>query len=344
MLIRTATSSASAHPCRTDPVSRRLKHAARPALALAGAAALLAGCGGGGTASTSASTPASTPSSAAASQPATVLPRDVVNAPTRIAHTTDGLVGYREVGTGSPVLLITGLSASIDDWQPDFVAGLAAAGHTVVVFDNAGVGQTAALASPLTITAMANQTSALISALGLGRTAVLGWSMGGMIAQALAVLHPAQVAKLILAATQPGTGNSVPVPAAAAAAVVSGNPTEVLSVLFPPSATVAAQAYAIGILRYPGFYQAPSAIVADQAVAVQQWIAGQDPAGRKLGDIRIPTLVADGTLDRLDPVANDRTLAATIPGAQLILYPGAGHAFLFQDVASFLPAVESFLG
>jgi pimeloyl-ACP methyl ester carboxylesterase len=347
MLIRTATSSASAHPCRPDPVPRRLKRAARSALAVAGAAgaaALLAGCGGGGTTTTSASTPSSTPSSTAASQPATVLPRDVVNAPTRIANTTAGPVGYREVGTGSPVLLITGLSASMDDWQPDFVARLAAAGHTVVVFDNAGVGQTAALPSPLTITAMANQTSALISALRLGRPAVLGWSMGGMIAQALAVLHPAQVSKLILAATQPGTGNALPVPAAAAAAVVSGNPAAVLSVLFPPGATVAAQAYAIGILRYPGFYQAPSAIVADQAAAVQQWIAGQDPAGRKLGDIRIPTLVADGTLDRLDPVANDRALAATVPGARLILYPGAGHAFLFQDVASFLPAVERFLG
>ncbi|HTX29448.1 MAG TPA: alpha/beta hydrolase [Streptosporangiaceae bacterium] len=349
MLIRTATSSASARPCRTNPTPRRLEHAVRSALAVAGAAALLAGCGGGGTTTTSASTPASTPSSStpsstAATQPATVLPRDVVNAPIKIASTTAGPVGYREVGTGSPVLLITGLSASMDDWQPDFVAGLAAAGHTVVVFDNAGVGQTAALPSPLTITAMADQTSALISALRLGRPAVLGWSMGGMIAQALTVLHPAQVSKLILAATQPGTGDALPVPAAAAAALVSGNPAEVLSVLFPPSAAAAAQAYAIGILRYPGFYQASSAIVADQTVAVRQWIAGGDPAGRRLGQIKIPTLVADGTLDRFNPVANDRMLVAAVPGATLILYPGAGHAFLFQDSASFLPSVERFLG
>jgi pimeloyl-ACP methyl ester carboxylesterase len=344
MLIRTATSSALARPRRPDPAARRLKYAVRSALALTGAAALLAGCGGGGSTATSASTPASTPASTAASQPATVRPIDVVDAPIRIANTTAGPVGYREVGTGSPVLLITGLSATIDDWQPYFVATLAAAGHKVVVFDNAGVGQTAALPAPLTITAMANQTSALISALGLGRTAVLGWSMGGTIAQALAVLHPAQVSKLILAATQPGTGNALPVPAAAAAALVSPNPAVVLADLFPPSAAAAAQAYAIGILRYPDRYQASSAIVADQKVAVQQWIAGGDPAGRRLGQIRIPTLVADGTLDRLDPVANDRMLAATVPGATLILYPGAGHAFLFQDAASFLPSLEQFLG
>ena len=54
-------------------------------------------------------------------------------------------------------------------------------------------------------------------------------------------------------------------------------------------------------------------------------------------------LVADGTLDELDPSANDRSLADSVPGAKLILYPGAGHAFLFQDMASFLPAVQRFL-
>jgi pimeloyl-ACP methyl ester carboxylesterase len=267
---------------------------------------------------------------------------EVVNAPIRIAHTTAGTVAYRKIGAGSPILLVMGLGGSMDDWQPAFIAGLAA-DHTVVAFDNAGVGQTAALPAPLNITAMANQASALISALGLGRTAVLGWSMGGMIAQALAVLHPAQVSRLILAATQPGTGRSLPVPAAAAAAVVSENPATVLSVLFPPDQARAEQVYALGILRYPDFYQAPRAVVAAQGVAVQQWIAGTDPAGRQLGQVRLPTLVADGTVDQLDPVANDRLLSATVPGAKLILYPDAGHAFLFQDLASFLSAVQGFL-
>jgi pimeloyl-ACP methyl ester carboxylesterase len=329
-------------------VSRRLNHAASSALALAAAAALLAGCGGGGSPATSATSTTSTaPATVTTTSPApsglgTVLPRDVVNAPTRIAHTSAGPVGYREVGAGSPLLLVMGLGGSIDDWQPYFVATLAAH-HTVVVFDNAGVGQTAALTSPLTITAMANQASALITALRLGRPAVLGWSMGGMIAQALAVLHPAQVSRLILAATQAGTGTARPVPAAAAAAVVSSNPATVLSVLFPPSAAAASQTYVAGILRYPGFYQAPSAVVAEQAVAVGQWIAGGDPAGRRLGEVRIPTLVADGTVDALDPVANARQLASLVPGARLLLYPGAGHAFLFQDLTSFLPAVARFL-
>jgi pimeloyl-ACP methyl ester carboxylesterase len=301
------------------------------AAAVAVAITVLAGC------SSTASTGTTT-----ARHAAVVTALDVINAPVKVAHTAAGPVGYREVGAGSPLLLITGLGGSIDSWPPSFVATLAA-DHQVVVPDNAGVGLTVPLNPPASITVLADQTSALISTLRLGRVAVLGWSMGGMIAQALAVLHPAQVSRLVLAATQPGTGHAQPVPAAAAAAVVSGNPAELLAVLFPPGAAAAARAYAAGILQYPNYYQAPRNAVASQSLAVQQWIVGDNLDGRRFGQVRLPVLVADGTLDRLDPSANDRALAASVPGAKLLLYPGAGHAFLFQDAASFLPAVERFL-
>jgi pimeloyl-ACP methyl ester carboxylesterase len=305
----------------------------KPICVAVAAIAVLSGCGGSSTASTGTTT---------ARHAAVVSSLDVINAPVKVADTAAGPVGYREVGAGSPLLLITGLGASIDSWQPSFVATLAA-DHQVVVFDNPGVGHTIALSPAVSISAMANETSALISTLRLGRVAVLGWSMGGMIAQALAVLHPAQVSRLVLAATQPGTGHALPVPAAAAAAVVSSNPAELLAVLFPPSAAAAARAYVAGILRYPDYYQAPRNAVATQSLAVQHWIAGDDGAGPRFGQVRLPVLVADGTLDQLDPSANDRALAASVPGAKLLLYPGAGHAFLFQDAASFLPAVERFL-
>jgi pimeloyl-ACP methyl ester carboxylesterase len=109
-------------------------------VALAGAAALLAGCGGG-------SSPAGAAKPAAQHAPA-VRPAAVLATPTRVADTAAGAVGYREIGTGSPVLLIMGLSGSMDDWSPAFVARLAA-GHEVIELDNAGVGQTASLTSPL---------------------------------------------------------------------------------------------------------------------------------------------------------------------------------------------------
>lgn len=315
---------------------------------VAGTMALLAGCGAASGSSTTTSattattTTTTTTTTVTAGRTPVVRALDVIDTPTKIADTPAGAVGYREVGTGSPILLIMGLGGSMDAWRPAFVAALAT-GHKVVMFDNAGVGDTAQLASPLTITEMADQTSALISTLRLGRVAVLGWSMGGMVAQALAVLHPTQVSKLVLAATQPGSGRARPIPAAAAAEAASSNPAEVLSVLFPPRESAAAQAYAAGILRYPDFYLAPRAAVAAQGVAVEQWVAGKDPAGLRFATIRLPLLVADGTLDRLDPSANDHSLAASVPGAKLVLYPGAAHGFLFQDMSSFLPAVERFL-
>ena len=299
-----------------------------------GTMALLAGCGA---ASGSSATTGTT-----AERVPVVHAGDVIHAATKIADTAAGAVGYREVGTGSPVLLIMGLGGSMDAWPPAFVAALAK-GHKVVMFDNAGVGDTAPLASPLSITEMADQTSALITTLRLGRVAVLGWSMGGMVAQTLAVLHRTQVSKLVLAATQPGTGHALPIPAAAAAEAASSNPAEVLSVLFPPGDSAAAQAYVASIVRYPGFYQAPRTAVAAQGAAVEQWMAGKDPAGPRFATVRIPLLVADGTLDQLDPSANDHSLADSVPGAKLVLTPGAGHGFLFQDMSSFLPAVERFL-
>jgi pimeloyl-ACP methyl ester carboxylesterase len=298
---------------------------------LAACAAVLAVLGATGTVSAAAST--GTPAGG---------PPDIVTAPTLVVKTHAGDVGYREVGTGSPILLIMGFGGSMDSWPPSFVDALATR-HTVVVFDNAGIGDTAALPSPPSISAMAGQASALIGALRLGRTAVLGWSMGGMIAQALAVLHPDQVSGLIFAGTQAGTGASLPIPAAAAAALASSNPATVLSVLFPPDQAAAAQAYLAGIVQYQGYYGASDAVKALQTAAVRQWMAGQDPAGRRLSRIQARTLVADGTLDQLNPVQNDQLLARGIPRAHLLLYPDAGHAFWFQDAAQFLPAVERFL-
>ena len=267
----------------------------------------------------------------------------ITSVPVQVITTTDGQVAYRQVGKGTPLLLIMGLGGSIDDWEPSFVNALASR-YRVIVFNNAGVGPTSPLPSPLTVSAMAEQTSAFISALGPERVDVLGWSMGGMIAQALTVAHPAQVDRLVLAATQAGTGHALPVPAAAAADATSTNPATVLSTLFPPGQTAAQQNYVTGILAYPGSYRAPTDLLASQNGAIEAWLNGNDPSGHLVGAIRVPTLVADGTVDALDPVANDRLLTGAIPGAQLALYPGASHGFLFQDAASFIPRLEKFLG
>ena len=270
-------------------------------------------------------------------------PPNITTAPTQIAHTALGAVGYREVGHGPALLMITGFSAGMDDWPPYFVDALARH-FRVVVFDNAGVGQTAALAAPLSVPEMAAQTSALISTLGLGRCDVLGWSMGGLIAQSLAVTYPRQVRRLVLAATQAGTGKAAPVPSVAQAALDSGNGAATLSVLFPADQSAMAERYVAGIVTYPDSYTTSATVRAEQQTAIGQWFAGDDAAGRQPGEIQAPTLVADGTEDALDPVSNDHMLARLVHRAHLVLYPGAGHGFLFQDSSLFVSELTSFLG
>jgi len=286
---------------------------------------------------------AATPNAATPNAATPAAGPSILTVPVRVAVTDDGNVGYRELGSGPPLLLIMGLGGTMDNWSPSFVDALAAH-HKVVVFDNAGVGETAAISSPLTITGMADQTSALISALHLAPTFVLGWSMGGMIAQALAVLHPSQVTRLVLAATQAGTGKAVPPSAAAAASINSDSPSVELSVLFPPSASAIAEMYGFSVLRYPDLYVVLPKVKVEQGSAVDQWFVGSDAAGREVASVKVPTLVADGTEDALDPVSNDKQLAGLIKGAQLMLYPGAGHAFWFQDESAFLGRLGAFLG
>jgi pimeloyl-ACP methyl ester carboxylesterase len=265
----------------------------------------------------------------------------VVSSPVRVAHTPWGTIGYREVGSGPPLLLIMGFAGTMETWDPRFVDALAH-DHEVVIFDNAGIGRTEPLPTPLTIDEMANQTSALIGALGLRKTAILGWSMGTMIAQALAVLHPAQVNRLVLCAAYPGTGTIEPTQKTIHD-FTSGSPAEALGDLFPANQRSAATGYEVAVSDWPASLGASATVVEAQEKAILKWWTGADPAGRRTGTISVPTLIADGTRDRLDPQANARRLQKLFPRAQVVLYPDAGHAFLFQDETDVVRKVEAFL-
>jgi pimeloyl-ACP methyl ester carboxylesterase len=267
----------------------------------------------------------------------------IASTPVQTVRTGLGTVGYRAMGHGPPLLLITGYSGTMEGWDPRFVDALAER-RRVILFDNAGVGETAALPSRLTVDGMADQASALVAALGLKHVDVLGWSMGSMVAQALAVLHPSQVRRLILCAAFPGDGSAVRPSRRELNAFESGRPQDVLAALFPAGEAVARDAYLVAVSSYPAAPAVPSDVLRAQRRAVDAWWSGADRAGPRGDEISAPTLVADGTVDRLDPTANSRALAKLIPGATLELYPDAGHAFLFQDRATFVSRVEAFLG
>ena len=266
----------------------------------------------------------------------------ITSVPVRTVATKLGTVAYRVIGNGPPLVMIMGYAGTMETWDPRLVDALAQR-YRVVIFDNAGLGGTQARPAPLSVDAMANQTSALITALGLRRPDVLGWSMGSMIAQALAVLHPDQVNRLVLAASYPGNGTAVR-PSQQAINDLNEGGQQALGVLFPAGQAGAANAYTAATSSYPPAPADPPAVVTAQARAIDAWWAGQDPAGARDATISAPTLIADGTEDQLDPAANSHTLAGLISGAKLTFYPDAGHAFLFQDQAAFTPQIESFLG
>jgi pimeloyl-ACP methyl ester carboxylesterase len=250
-----------------------------------------------------------------------------VSAPVRIAHTRLGAVGYRVVGSGPPLVLIMGASWNMEGWDPRLVHALAQH-NRVVMFDNSGVGRTQQLPPPVTIDAMADQTSALIDTLGLGRPDVLGWSMGGMIAQALAVLHPAQVRRLVLCATYPGTGAAV-VPSAAARQASSD---------FPANQANAFDAFKAAVAEYPAAPAASAGTKGVQGLAISDWWVGIDATGRETARISVPTLIADGTADQLVPVVNDHILARLIPGQDWCSTPMPGMGSCSRNQRLSLPS------
>lgn len=281
----------------------------------------------------------------AGSGSAAAAPVSVITAPIRSVHAGQGTIGYRSVGQGRPLVLIMGLSGTMDSWEPSFVDALAAH-RRVITFDNEGIGKTTLGPGTLTVRRMGRDVASLITALHLKQADVLGWSLGGMIAQALAHDRPELVRRLVLCATAPGDGTATP-PAPDIAAQLSGsaaNAADLLGLLFPPGRDADTQAFIAALLSYPNVRTvAPDAVTKAQLAASSRWIRGKDPAGRPLGRIKLPVLVGGGALDVLLPVANDRRLASAIPRARLRVYAAAAHGFLFQEQHAFVPEITRFL-
>jgi pimeloyl-ACP methyl ester carboxylesterase len=276
--------------------------------------------------------------------PAAANAAGAATAPTQTARLGKQKFGYRSIGAGRPVVFVMGLSGTIDAWPPSFLDAVAAKGHRVLVFDNEGVGRSTLRPGTLTIRRMGQDTARIIRALHLRRPDVVGWSMGGMIAQSFAIRYPARLRKLVLMATAPGDGKATLPDAAALTALADGDETALLNGLFPADQIAARDRYISDLLRRFNLSPiAPPAVVTAQLSACAQWMTGGDPDGARVGSIKARALVGGGDLDGLLPVANDRHLAAVIPHAKLVAYPDAAHGFFFQDAADFVPRLTAFL-
>jgi len=134
---------------------------------------------------------------------------NIQDIPLQKVHVGDIDIAYKMFGKGDPILLISPAQADMNNWEPSLI-GTLSANHTVIVFDNRGVGNTSTGIKPFFIQQFANDTAGLLDALKIQKADVLGYSLGSFIAQQLAVTHPDKVNRLVLIATTCGGKESIP--------------------------------------------------------------------------------------------------------------------------------------
>src|SRR3712207_3749627 len=129
----------------------------------------------------------------------------------KIVQVGDVDIAYKMLGRGEPILLISGGSADKNAWDPSFISDLST-NHTVIVFDNRGVGNTTIGSQPYTIEQLANDTAGLLDALEIQNASVLGYSLGSLIAQQLTITNPDKVSRLVLVGANCGGTDVIPKP------------------------------------------------------------------------------------------------------------------------------------
>lgn len=271
-----------------------------------------------------------------------------INSPTQ-RISVDGIIfTYRKTGSaeGIPLVLLNHLTGTLDNWDPRVVDGLAKE-YTVITFNNKGVGSSGGKV-PLTIEEMATDAINFIKALGYEKVNLLGFSLGGMIAQYVIQQSPQLVNKLILAGTGPAGGVGIENVTKLTlldmlhAAVTFNDPKVFLFFTRTDNGKKSAKAF-LGRLK-ERTYNRDAAIAIPafrrQLKAIHRY-GVQKPVD--LSYITQPTLVANGDDDRMVPTSNTEDLAKRIKNSRLEIYADAGHAGIFQYHEVFVKTALDFL-
>lgn len=276
-----------------------------------------------------------------------------VTAPDRFLTVDGTTFAYRSFGrsAGTPVVFLSRFRGTMDDWDPALIDPIAEE-RPVILFDNQGVGRTDQRAAA-TVTGMASAAASFIGAVAEGPVDVLGFSLGGYVAQRLVLARPDLVRRIVLAGTGPGAGDGI-LPSEPQVAPLRSIPEMTLDafrVLFFTDSEA-------GIRAGDGMWErihlradpepAVSADTVEQQIAaIRNWSGGGeggDSAYPELARIQHPILVANGHRDVMIPTPNSFLMSQRLPNAELHIYPDSGHGFLFQYPAEFASLVNDFLG
>jgi pimeloyl-ACP methyl ester carboxylesterase len=274
-------------------------------------------------------------------------------------HVGDIDVAYKMFGRGDPLILFNGASDSMDAWDPSFLTGISS-NHTVIVFDQRGIANSTAGLKPYTYQQLANDTAGLLDALKIPKADVMGYSLGGHIAQAFTISHPEKVNRLILVATTCGGKDGIPKPPEflkLQADVVNKSlhnipiPQEMKALnvaslgsgwikLHPETAVIPANTTSLQQMK-PGL----TPEIANKQNNLGSWEnTNWSGACDEEAKLAKPTLVITGTDDNnYMPHGNALILASKIPGAWLVQIKNAGHAVMNQYPAEIGKILNTFL-
>ena len=273
-----------------------------------------------------------------------------LTAPTQFVTSNGVRYAYRRFGaeTGTPLIFLQHFRGGMDHWDPAVTDGLAA-NRPVILFNNTGAASSSG-ETPNRVEAQADDAAAFVGALDLTQVDVLGFSIGGYVAQALTLRHPALVRRLVLVGTKPRAGDDTDRhPDVNTVGTRHDIPTlEDFQFLFfapSPSSQAAGESFWERRHRRTTDTDPPTSqqTMHAQVAAIVDW---KQPHGEPFADLATitqPTLVVNGNHDIMVPTINSYLLAQHIPNAELIIFPDSGHGSLFQYPDLFVTYVARFL-
>jgi pimeloyl-ACP methyl ester carboxylesterase len=283
---------------------------------------------------------------------------NIQNIPVEKVQVGDIEIAHKILGKGDPILLVSGASADMNAWDPSFIRDLSL-NHTVIVFDNRGVGNTTIGSKPYTIEQVANDTAGLLDALKIPNANVLGYSLGSFIAQQLTIMYPEKVNRLILVASSCGGEVSIPKPpefARLQSEIVDKISNNVSISQEEKRSLVSASLGAGWIRLHPDSVEnipegqdlfasiSPEAQEGQLNIGLRWDATNWNGACDELARIAKPTLVITGTDDNAYvPHENSLIIAGKIPGAWLIQIENAGHAVMDQYPDEINKILQTFL-